>query len=56
MGNSFDGGGELLQGLTIVLSPCSQLIAISCGQLLVPESVLSSPDNLLIYCSYRGAM
>jgi hypothetical protein len=56
MGNLFDGSGELLQGHTIVFSQCSQLIAIPCSQLLVPELVLIYPYNLLICSLCKDSM
>jgi hypothetical protein len=53
MGQLFDGDGELLQGLANALSPCLQLTAVRCGQVLVPKAALKGLDILLIRRSFR---
>jgi hypothetical protein len=48
VGRLFNSGGKLLQGLNVVLCLCFHLIEGPYGQVLVPKSVLSCPDRLLV--------
>jgi hypothetical protein len=55
VGQLFHGGTKLLQGFTIILGPGFQLIAAPYNKMLVPESVLSCRDSLLICYSFRDS-
>jgi hypothetical protein len=54
MGQLFEGGGKILQGLTIILGPCFQLTEAPYGQVLVPKLVLKCSDSLLVYWFFRN--
>jgi hypothetical protein len=52
-GHLFDVTGKFLWGLTIILGSC-YLIAGPYSQVLVPKSVVSFSDSLLIHRSFYG--
>jgi hypothetical protein len=56
VGQLFDDGGKLLQGLTITLGSCSQLLVGQCDHVLVAELVLSCPSGLVMCHSFGDFM